>query len=53
MEEKYSLSTVFFLSAIMHRKVIHVNFSFFPAIFAIPTAVVEIQKFCYNNGNVT
>ena len=45
-------ATVLFLSAIMHRKVIHVNFfAFFLAIFAVPR-FVEIQEFYYH-GIVT
>ena len=40
-----------FLSVIMHRKVIHVDFLFFSAIFAGPR-FVEIEKSCYH-GNVT
>ena len=51
MGEKHPLRTVLFLSAIMHRKVKHVNFVFFSAILAGPR-FVEIQKFCYH-GNVT
>ena len=40
-----SWATFLFLSAIMHRKVIHVNFFlFFPAIFT-GQRFVEIQKF--------
>ena len=44
-------ANVLLLSTIMVRKVIHVNFVFFSAIFAGPRSV-EIQKFCYH-GNVT
>ena len=46
-------ATVLFLSAIMHRKVIHVIFFsfFFSVVFAGPW-FVEMQKFCYH-GNVT
>ena len=44
-------ATVLFLSGIMHRKVMRVNFFVFPAIFAGPR-FVENQKFCYH-GNVT
>ena len=43
MEER---ATVLFLSAIMHRKVIHVIFVIFSAMFAGPQTV-EISKFCY------
>ena len=40
-----------FLGALVHRKVIHVNFSLFYAILE-KSRFVGIQKFCYH-GNVT
>ena len=44
--------TILFLNAIMHRKVIHVNFfCFFSVILARPQ-FVEIQKICHY-GNMT
>ena len=52
-DEREVWATVLFLSAIMHRKIIHVIFFFvfFSVVFAGPR-FVEIQKFCYH-GNVT
>ena len=47
----YVWATVLFLSAIIHREVIHVNFFVFPAILEGPR-FVEIQKFSYH-GNAT
>ena len=44
-------ATVLFLSAILRRKVTHVNFVVFYATFAGPRSV-EIQKFCCHS-NVT
>ena len=49
---KKSWATVLFLSAIKYRKVIHVNFFAFSAIFAGPW-FVEIQKMFFYHGNVT
>ena len=51
VEEKYGL--LFFLSAIMYGKVIHVNF--FVSLFLsyrVGPRLLEIQNFCYH-GNVT
>ena len=44
-------ATVLFLSAIRHRKVIHVNFFvFFCHIGRTGTVFVEIQKGCYHGS---